>query len=254
VKIDLSSQIEFSASLLKSSEYAVAFTGAGISTASGIPDFRSMEKGLWKKYDPFAVASLTAFKNHPENFFNWFSPLFLQTRSAKPNPAHIFLSRMENDGMIKSIITQNIDYLQQESGAQRVIELHGTARTATCPKCQSTYDTDQLFELYNSDGNLPTCSQCGHLVKPDIVLFEETLPEKAWQSARQEALRADLILVIGSSLEVYPANTIPDIAIRNGAKLIINTLSETPMDHLADVLLPVDVTKSIPQLYQLVNC
>jgi len=253
MEIDFFSQIELSASMLRNSEYAVAFTGAGISTASGIPDFRSPKKGLWEKVDPFEVVSLTAFRDHPEKFFNWFKPLFLQARSAKPNSAHIFLSRMENEGIIKSIITQNIDCLQQESGAQRVIELHGSAKTATCPKCRSTYDTDRLFELYNSDGNLPNCPQCGQIVKPDIVLFEEMLPEKAWHAAHQEACRADLILVIGSSLEVYPANTIPDIAIRNGARLIINTLSKTPMDHLADVLLPMDVTQSIPELYKLVN-
>jgi len=253
MEINFFSQIELSASLLINSEYAVAFTGAGISTASGIPDFRSPKNGLWEKFDLFMVASLTAFRDHPERFFNWFKPLFLQARSAKPNPAHIFLSRMENEGLIRSIITQNIDSLQQESGAKLVIELHGSARTATCPKCRSIYDTDHLFDLYNSDNNLPVCPQCGHIVKPDIVLFEEILPENAWQSALQEARRADLILVIGSSLEVYPANTIPDIAVHNGAKLIINTLSKTPMDYFADVLIPMDVTQSIPELYKMVN-
>jgi len=254
MEIDFFSQTELSASLLKNSKYTVAFTGAGISTASGIPDFRSPKKGLWEKVNPFEVASLTALRDHPEKFFNWFKPLFLQARSANPNPAHIFLSRMENEGIIKSIITQNIDSLQQESGAQRVIELHGSARTATCPKCKSTYDTDRLFELYNSNDNLPTCPQCGHIVKPDIVLFEEMLPENAWLSAHQEARRADLILVIGSSLEVYPANTIPDMAVHGGAKLIINTLSKTPMDHLADILLPIDVIQSIPEIYKMVKC
>ena len=163
--IDFSSQIGLSASLLKSSKYAVAFTGAGISTASGIPDFRSPGKGLWEENDPFEVASLTAFRDHPEKFFNWIRPLFLQARSAKPNPAHIYLSLMENKGIIKSIITQNIDGLHQVSGAKRVIELHGSARTATCPNCRSTYDTDHLFELLNSGVNLPTCFKCNHIIK-----------------------------------------------------------------------------------------
>jgi len=250
--IDFYSRIELSASLLKNSKYAVALTGAGISTASGIPDFRSPGKGLWEENDPFEVASLTAFRDHPEKFFNWIKPLFLQARSAKPNPAHIFLSRMENIGIIKSIITQNIDGLHQESGAKRVIELHGSARTATCPNCRSTYDTNHLFELLSSEGNLSTCSQCGHIIKPDVVVFEEMLTEKAWHSAYQEMQRADLILVIGSSLEVYPASTLPDIAIRTGAKLIINTLSNTPMDLFADILLPVDVIKSIPEIFQII--
>jgi len=251
--IDFSSQIELSASLLKRSKYAVAFTGAGISTASGIPDFRSPGKGLWEKNDPFEVASLSAFIDHPEKFFNWIKPLFLQARSAKPNPAHIYLARLENKGIIKSIITQNIDGLHQESGAKRVIELHGSARTATCPNCRSTYDIDHLFELFNRNDNLPTCSKCGHIIKPDVVLFEEMLPEKAWHSAHQEMQRADLILVIGSSLEVYPASTLPNIAIRKGAKLIINTLSKTPMDLYADVLLPMDVTKSIPEIFHMID-
>ena len=251
--IGFSSRIKLSSSLLKNSKYAVAFTGAGISTASGIPDFRSPGIGLWEKNDPFEVASLTAFRNRPEKFYEWIKPLFLQARSAKPNPAHIFLSRIENKGIIKSIITQNIDGLHQESGAKRVIELHGSARTATCPNCHFTYDTDHLFKLLNSDDNLPVCSQCGHFIKPDVVLFEELLPEKAWHSAHQEMLRADLIFIIGSSLEVYPANTLPDIAIRNGAKLIINTLSKTPMDLFADVLLPMDVIKSIPEIFQMID-
>lgn len=251
--IDFSSRIELSSALLKNSKYAVAFTGAGISTASGIPDFRSPGKGLWEKNDPFEVASLTAFRNRPEKFFKWIKPLFLQARSAKPNPAHIFLSRIENKGIIKSIITQNIDGLHQESGAKRVIELHGSARTATCPNCRSTFDTDHLFELMSSDDNLPVCSQCGHIIKPDVVLFEEMLPEKAWHSAHQEVLRADLIFIIGSSLGVFPANTLPDIAIRNGAKLIINTLSKTPMDIFADVLLPMNVIKSIPEIFQMID-
>ena len=251
--INFSSKIELSALLLKNSKYAVAFTGAGISTASGIPDFRSPGKGLWEKNDHFEVASITALRDNPDKFFDWIKPLFLQSRSAKPNPAHTFLSRMENKGIIKSIITQNIDGLHQQSGAKLVIELHGSARTATCPNCRSTYDTDQLFELLGNDGNLPTCSRCGHIIKPDVVLFEEMLPEKAWYSAHQEVRRADLILVIGSSLEVYPASTLPDIAIRNGAKLIINTLSKTPMDLYADVLLPMDVTKSIPEIFQMID-
>ena len=250
--IDISSRIELSASLLKNSKYAVALTGAGISTASGIPDFRSPGKGLWEENDPFEVASLTAFRDHPENFFNWIKPLFLQTRSAKPNLAHIFLSRMENKEIIKSIITQNIDGFHQESGAKRVIELHGSVRTATCPNCRSTYNTDHLFELLSGNGILPACSQCGHIIKPDVVLFEEMLPEKAWHSAYQEMQRADLLLVIGSSLETYPASTLPDIAIRTGAKLIINTLSKTPIDLFADILLPMDVIKSIPEIFQMI--
>ena len=253
MNIDLSSQIELAAQLIRNSEYVVAFTGAGLSTASGIPDFRSPGSGLWEKNDPFEVASLSAFKNNPEKFFNWIKSLYLQAKSAKPNRAHQFLSQMEKKGIIKSIITQNIDGLHQKSGAVRVIELHGSARTVTCPNCRVSYNSDRLLEKMKNDALLLTCSKCGHILKPDMVLFEETLPEKAWISAHMEARRADLFLAIGSSLEVYPANTLPEIAIRNGAKLIINTHSKTPMDQLADALICMDVTKSIPKIFELIE-
>ena len=224
MNIDLSSQIELAAQLIRNSEYVVAFTGAGLSTASGIPDFRSPGSGLWEKNDPFEVASLSAFKNNPEKFFNWIKSLYLQAKSAKPNRAHQFLSQMEKKGIIKSIITQNIDGLHQKSGAVRVIELHGSARTVTCPNCRVSYNSDRLLEK----------------MKNDALLL-------------MEARKADLFLVIGSSLEVYPANTLPEIAIRNGAKLIINTHSKTPMDQLADALICMDVTKSIPKIFELIE-
>lgn len=251
--IDLSAQLELAAQLISSSSYTVAFTGAGISTASGIPDFRSPGEGLWEKNDPFEVASLSAFRNHPEIFFNWIRPLFLQAKVAQPNAAHISLAKLENQGRVKSIITQNIDGLHQESGANRVIELHGSAITATCLHCQKKYDSKDLFEEIKTDDVLPTCVECAHIIKPDVVLYEEMLPEKAWISAYEEARKANLFFVIGSSLEVYPANSLPDIAVRNGSRLIINTLSETPMDHLADVVISMDVTQSLTEIINLIG-
>lgn len=248
---DLNLRIMDAASLIQDATYSVAFTGAGISTPSGIPDFRSPKEGLWENNDPFEVSSLSSFKSNPEKFFDWVIPLYQQSNSAEPNPAHIYLSRMQSEGYIKSIITQNIDGLHQTSGAENVIELHGTAKTATCVYCSAKHKTEDLFEIYQNKNRIPQCSKCGNIIKPDVILFEEMLPEKAWYNAHNEMLKADLVLVIGSSLEVYPARSLPEIAKRNNAKLIINTLSETPLDKLADVLLNMDVAHAIPEIFKI---
>lgn len=235
--------------LIRNAKYAVAFTGAGSSTGSGIPDFRSKGSGLWEKDDPFSVASLTAFKRHPEKFYNWIRPLFLQSLHAKPNGSHLGLAALAQEGFIQSVITQNIDGLHQRAGSSKVIELHGNALTATCPSCAIPYKTQALMKMYNEENKLPTCSNCGRIIKPDVILFEEMLPVEAWQSAYDEIQKADVVLVIGSSLEVYPANTLPEMAVQNGAKLVIVNLSATPMDHLADIVIHSDVTEVIPKIF-----
>lgn len=244
-------QIEKAAKLIGNSKYTVVLTGAGISTASGIPDFRSPGYGLWEENDPYEVASLSAFRNHPEKFYNWIRPLYLQAKAAQPNEAHLSLTGLERQGIVKSIITQNIDGLHQKSGAESVVELHGSARTATCLNCQKKYTSEDLFDIMK-DG-LPTCNDCGHTIKPDVVLYEEMLPEKEWIFAHKESCKADVFFVVGSSLEVYPVNSLPRIAVQNGAYLIINTLSETPLDQLADVLIRMDVTQSLPEIIKLIG-
>jgi len=248
---DQRSRIEDAASLIKNASYPVAFSGAGISTPSGIPDFRSPEEGLWEKQDAYEVSSLSSFRRDPKKFYNWIIPLYQQSISAKPNPAHTYLSRMQSEGYIQSIITQNIDGLHQASGSRNVIELHGTAKTATCIYCQKQHKTGDLFEIFQNEKTIPKCLNCGNIIKPDVILFEEMLPEKAWHNAHSEMLKADLVVVIGSSLEVYPANSLPEIAIRNHAKLIINTLSKTPLDRFADILLNMDVAYAIPEIYKI---
>ncbi len=230
---------------LRSSRHAVVLTGAGISTPSGIPDFRSARIGLWTKDDPMQVASLTAFKYRPEVFFNWLRPLAQKMWQAQPNAAHLALAELENAGLIQTTITQNIDGLHQQAGTRKVLELHGSARTATCHSCRKTYPTEDFRQPF-LEGGIPRCPSCNSILKPDIVLFEENLPIDVWEEARWACEQADFMLVVGSSLEVIPAAELPYWAVENHAHLVINTRSPTYLDDRADVLLPYDVTEMMP--------
>jgi NAD-dependent deacetylase len=241
------------AALIDNSSYLVVFTGAGISTPSGIPDFRSPDSGLWEKYDPFEVASIWAFRHQPEVFFDWIRSLSVQADTAKPNLAHLALADLENRGIVKSVITQNIDSLHQMAGSKKVFELHGSARTATCPHCGKKHPQEYFRRMIREEKGIPHCDRCGKIIKPDVVLFGEDLPHDAWDGANQECLKADLVFVVGSSLEVYPANSLPETAVRNGAKLIINNLSPTHLDQHADVHLIMDVTEGIGALPELIS-
>lgn len=240
--------IQETAELIKHSRYLVIFTGAGISTPSGIPDFRGEKEGLWQRYNPMQVASHTAFIQDPELFFDWFRPLFLKSYLAKPNAAHQGLASLENVHLVKSVITQNIDGLHQKAGSHKVFELHGTALMFSCLKCKSSLPASDVYTQFAAGQLIPICSKCRNIVKPDVVLFEEPLPQKTWQSAEDEIARADVLFVIGSSLEVFPACSLPQQAITRGCKLIINNLTSTPLDAHADALIPMDAAKFIPLL------
>jgi NAD-dependent deacetylase len=236
--------------LLYNSKYTVVLTGAGISTASAIPDFRSQGTGLWQKNNPLEVASLTAFKYTPEKFFNWMRLLARDIWQAHPNPAHMALAQLEKAGWIKAIITQNIDGLHQAAGAENVVELHGNATTLTCLKCHKTFPVSGFVHPFLIAGEMPYCPNCTNLLKPNIILFEEMLPMNAWSQAQNHCENAELILVIGSSLEVTPASSLPLYALENGAHLIINNFSTTYLDERADVLLPMDIVEAIPAIAQ----
>ncbi len=231
--------------LLRSARHAVVLTGAGISTPSGIPDFRSQKTGLWTKDDPMRVASLTTFRRQPEVFFNWLRPLAQKMWQAQPNAAHRALAELEISGLIKATITQNIDGLHQQAGTQNVLELHGSTRTATCRACRRIYPSE-TFRQFFLEGGVPRCPSCQSILKPDIVLFEENLPENVWDEARWNCEHADVMFVVGSSLEVVPAAGLPFWAVENSARLVINTMSPTYLDDRADILLPYDVTEVMP--------
>jgi len=238
--------LEKAADLIRASKFSVAFTGAGISTPSGIPDFRSAGTGLWERTNPFEVASLTAFHRRPEKFFNWLRPLARDAYNAAPNPAHIGLANLEKAGFIKTIITQNIDGLHQKAGAQHVIEIHGSLTRLDCLRCHHSYSTAEYIEPFINQGIIPRCARCEIILKPSVTLFEEMLPQQAWNQAESACLQADLVLVVGSSLEVVPAAYLPMYAIENNARLIINNLTPTPLDQDADVLLSWDTAEVIP--------
>jgi NAD-dependent deacetylase len=242
------------AALMNASKKIVVFTGAGISVPSGIPDFRSNNTGLWEKFDPIEVASLSAFKHQPEKFFNWLQPLTRKIQESQPNPAHSALAQLESAGKISAILTQNIDHLHQLAGSKNVIELHGTLKKYECYYCgASNHPNDKLLEQFIYHNKKPMCGNCGQYLKPAITLFEEMLPEKAWNSAINQIASSDMVIVIGSSLEVSPANNLPNIALKNNAKLIINTLSNTHLDSCAEVLLPFNVAEVWPSVVQLLT-
>jgi NAD-dependent deacetylase len=252
----LSSAIQTAAGLLRSARHAVVFTGAGISTPSGIPDFRSARTGLWERDDPMQVASLRVFQTRPERFYGWLRPLLKGQWSAKPNPAHIALAQMEAAGVIKALITQNIDDLHRRAGSKNVFEVHGSLRTITCAGCRETYPSAQFRAQIEGEGeeqdHLPRCPRCERVLKPDIVLFGEMLPYDTLKAAEKHCLRADVILIVGSSLEVFPAASLPEMAVEHGAHLIINNLTPTFLDGQADALLQADVAEVLPKIASLV--
>ncbi len=248
-----SSLLQQAAELLASAGRVVTLTGAGISTPSGIPDFRSPGTGLWSQLDPLEIASIWGFRDKPQRFYEWFRSLTHQIVLAKPNPAHLALAELERIGKLSCLITQNIDHLHQRVGSTCVLELHGHLRTLSCLRCRFQDAAETYLHCFINTGALPICPNCGSVLKPDVVLFGEPLPESILLAAQEEALRCDLMLVVGSSLEVMPAADLPPLAVRRGARLIIANLGRTPCDHLADVVLHGNVAEVLPALVKQVQ-
>ncbi|MBM4761797.1 NAD-dependent protein deacylase [Bacillus sp. B15-48] len=229
---------------LNKSNYTVVFTGAGMSTESGLPDFRSANKGLWKQKDPSKLASTAALNHHVEDFIAFYRERVLSVKAYQPNQGHHILAKWEQSGRIQSIITQNVDGFHQSAGSQRVAELHGTLRTIHCQSCGTVYDSEEYVkkEYY---------CKCGGVLRPSVVLFGETLPEEAFQFAFEEANKAELFIVMGSSLTVSPANQFPLIAKENGAKLVIINMEPTDFDMYADeVINGMEIGKVLVELDQ----
>jgi NAD-dependent deacetylase len=235
--------------LLRKSRRAVALTGAGISTPSGIPDFRSPGTGLWSQVDPMQVASIQAFRRDPAAFYRWYGASARQMFAAQPNPAHQALAELERRGTLQAVVTQNIDRLHQKAGSRRVLELHGNCQTAHCLRCGAGSEAYPLLERFLETGEVPHCS-CGGLIKPDVVLFGEMLPPDVLEEARQEIARCDLLLVVGSSLVVMPAAELPWLAVQARAPLILCNREATWADPYAAVILRDDVARSLPALLE----
>jgi NAD-dependent protein deacetylase/lipoamidase len=240
--------IHRTASLIKKSHRTVVLTGAGISTPSGVPDFRSPGIGLWTRYLPMEVASLTAFRYNPELFYKWLHPLAVHMLTASPNPAHIALAKLQTSGYVSTIITQNIDGLHTRAGATNVLEIHGTLNTLTCIKCFKQVPSEFIIKDYIDHCTIPYCQLCGGVLKPDVILYEEQLPVKIWQKAEQACRKCDLLVVAGTSLEVMPSAKLPILALDNSASLVIVNNSDTYIDVRADIIIRADVAEIFPQI------
>jgi len=243
-------QIQQAAQYIAKAQNVVALTGAGISTPSGIPDFRSPDSGVWNDVDPMMVASIYAFRQNPQAFYDWIGPLAHLLIEAKPNPAHLALAQLERMGKLRAVITQNIDDLHKKAGSQTVYELHGHLRDMTCLQCHQIEDSAGIIAKFLEDGRVPR-HHCGGVLKPNAVLFGEELPMQAFVSAQMAFEQADLVVVAGSSLEVAPAANMPNVALKKGAKLIIINYQPTYLDPRANVVIRGDVAEVLPQIINL---
>lgn len=222
--------IELLAKLLKESTYTVVYTGAGMSTESGLPDFRSAKTGLWEQKDPARVASTEALNKDVETFFEFYRQRVLGVKECQPHEGYDILAKWEKDGVIQSIITQNVDGFHAEAGSKNIMELHGTLQKVHCQSCGKEYDSTKYEE------NNFYC-ECGGKLRPSVILFGESLPQEPFMKASEESEKADLFIVLGSSLTVTPANQFPLIAKESGAKLVIVNLEPTHFDEHADVVI-----------------
>ena len=218
--------------LIDNAKYTVVFTGAGMSTESGLPDFRSATKGLWQMKDPAKYASVDALYNNRSEFAKFYRMRIENLLKYKPHKGHYILADLENRGRVKSIITQNVDGYHKDAGSKNVIELHGRIYGLHCLTCDAVYHCKKYME----EGGTK-CDSCGGFVRPSVVLFGESLPQDAMDKAYEETMKADLFIVLGSSLSVSPANQFPLIAKRNGAKLAIMNMEPTLMDSYFDLVI-----------------
>jgi NAD-dependent deacetylase len=239
------------ADLISESRSTVALTGAGISVPSGIPDFRTPGTGLWENVDPMEVAHIEAFRRDPERFWNFYRPRFEMLGDKQPNPAHWALAQLESDGLLDAVITQNVDRLHRVAGSKRLIEVHGSIDTSSCTECEASFPLERVGALFTNGA--AHCSSCEGLVKPDVVLFGELLPEEAMHEAQSLAENCDLMLCVGSSLEVYPVAGLPQIALAAGAKLAIVTQGPTPYDSDAEIKLDGDVVEEMSAMLASLN-
>lgn len=209
-------------------ETVVFFTGAGMSTESGLPDFRSAERGLWGAIDPMEVASIEALNERAESFFQFYQMRIEAATAVEPNEGHAVLSRWQRSGSCDAIITQNVDGFHTIARCPTVHELHGTLHTVRCSRCDTVYPNTTFAEANFQ------CEACGHALRPNVVLFGERLPETPYLRSVEAAERATTFVVLGSSLTVSPANDLPRLAKTTGAYLIIVNYDETPLDAIAD--------------------
>jgi NAD-dependent deacetylase len=217
--------------LIRTRQPCAVLTGAGVSTESGIPDFRS-PSGLWAQFDPMEYASLQSFRADPVKVWSFYAPRVSVLTDAEPNAAHAAIAELEKRGLVQAVITQNIDLLHERAGSGEVIEVHGSIRTFTCPQCGAPHELSEVLQLLERS-DAPACRECGAVLKPDVVFFGELLPEAAIDRAFELARQAALMLVVGSALEVHPVAGLPQETLAAGGDLAIVTKGPTPYDRRA---------------------
>jgi len=235
------------AGLLREAGPAVVLTGAGISVPSGIPDFRTPMTGLWANVDPMEVAHIDVWRRDPERFWDFYGQRFAILDGKQPNGAHRAIAELERRGLVSGVVTQNIDGLHALAGSEP-IEVHGSVRSASCLACGASYSLAETRARFP----LPLCD-CGAVLKPDVVLFGELLPERAMLRATALAMSAGLMLAVGSSLEVWPVAGLPEETLRAGGRLAIVTMGETPYDRVAEVKLSGDVVAELEAVVALLG-
>ena len=233
------------AGLIRSAGSVVALTGAGISVPSGIPDFRTPQTGLWANVDPMEVAHISVWRRDPATFWGFYGQRFAILDGKQPNGAHRALVELERRGRLDAVITQNIDGLHAAAGTAGPIEVHGSVATASCLSCGASFPLSETRARLDADPEgIPRCD-CGQPLKPDVVLFGELLPEAEIQRGYELAAQADLLLCVGSSLEVWPVAELPQVTLDAGGAVAIVTMGDTPYDHRAAVKLSGDVVTEL---------
>ena len=251
-------EIDQVAKILLNHSPCVALTGAGLSTRSGLPDFRSPGTGLWDRLERMpesmsSVMTLQGFKLDPEGFYVRFRPFLERILSAKPNPAHIALAELEAGGSIQAIITMNGDMLHQKAGSQRVIEMHGTLARAVCISCYKSDEGEYHWRHYIQNGVVPQCRHCGGILKPDMILTGEQLPVQMVFKAKKLLQECAVIMAVGTSFSGGPVMNWIEKACEAGKKLIIINLNPTILDSIAELVIRADVADVLPAITEKIN-
>ena len=236
------------AELVRRAQPCVVLTGAGISTESGIPDFRS-PTGIWAEYDPMEYATISAFRRDPIKVWEFFALRFEVLTRAEANDGHRALAELEARGLVRAVVTQNIDTLHERAGSQEVVEVHGSIREADCLACGEHVSLADVLALL-CDRPAPPCPRCGEILKPGVVMFGELLPEQEIDRAFALAEQAELLLVVGSSLEVHPVAGLPETTLRAGGDLAIVNRGPTPYDRHATLKLDAGAGETLQALVQ----
>jgi NAD-dependent protein deacetylase/lipoamidase len=239
------------AELIETRQPCVVLTGAGVSTESGIPDFRS-PTGIWAQVDPTEYASLSAFRADPERVWQFYGPRIEMLTGAEPNAAHRALAELEQLGLVRAVVTQNIDLLHERAGSREMVEVHGSIRTATCPRCRTVHPLSEVVELIASDG-IPRCRECRSVLKPDVVFFGELLPEASIDRAYSLAREAALLLVVGSTLEVYPVAELPHETLRAGGAVAIVNRGSTAFDGREELRIDASAGETLTKILDILR-